>query len=453
MPRTKSHALPQLNTYAKGGRKYARVALPMADGSRVSVPLGLAGDDALDRYHRTVARWLASGRTWSPAGQTKRPPTSITMGQLGERYLEHARSYYVKPDAEGNMRITDTARNITRAVELLHRAPQPDHPQRSLASMPVADFGPIALDAYRVWLAAEPRQRWGRRTINLYAGWVVQMIRHGVARELCTASRLAALEAVSPLKRGRAPGVGVAVPREGKAVPPVDAEHVAATAAKLSPTLGRAVQLHALTGMRIVELLELRISHLYHPDGRRLWPTELESDPPAALLYHVPEHADKTAHHESRPGRRVLIGPVGRGLIWDQMAEARMISGELDRELEADAAVFSPIRAEAARHLARRSTAIECGRRVRSTPLRGRSDSKDTYTRSSYRQAIRRAAEAAGVPLWSPNQLRHTAATAIANAESLHVAQALLGHSDLATTRRYVDDELGTLLDAAARHG
>jgi site-specific recombinase XerD len=38
---------------------------------------------------------------------------------------------------------------------------------------------------------------------------------------------------------------------------------------------------------------------------------------------------------------------------------------------------------------------------------------------------------------WHPNQLRHTAATFIAEHEALDVARVILGHSDVSTTIRY----------------
>jgi integrase len=454
MPRTKASELPKLITYTKSGRKYAEVRLPMADGRRERIALGPDGPEALERYRRTIARWIESDRRWSPGRTLAKPRTAaLTAGQLGELYLEHARGYYVKPAADGSSTPTQSAGNIARALELLERAPRPDHPRRSIASLPAGQLGPLALDAYRIWLAAHPAQRWSRRTINTYASWIVSMIRWGVSRQLVPPEQLTALEALPALRRGRRPAPGVAVPREADPVPAATPEQIAATAAELTPTLSRAVQLHALTGMRILELLELRICHLYHRDGRRLWPAELEREPPEALLYRVPEHADKTAHVESRPGRRIALGPIGRGLVWAQLADARIVHEQLGTELASDAAVFDPRIADASRHLDRRAEALAAGRRVRPDPVKPRQSPKDTYTRASYRRAIVRAAERAGVPHWSPNQLRHTAATAIANAESLHIAQAILGHADLKTTRGYVDDQLERIIDAAARIG
>lgn len=55
----------------------------------------------------------------------------------------------------------------------------------------------------------------------------------------------------------------------------------------------------------------------------------------------------------------------------------------------------------------------------------------------AYRRAIGRACRRAGVPPWSPNRLRHEAATAIRERFGLETAQAVLGHRSPETTTRY----------------
>lgn len=55
----------------------------------------------------------------------------------------------------------------------------------------------------------------------------------------------------------------------------------------------------------------------------------------------------------------------------------------------------------------------------------------------SYRRAIARACVRAKAPHWSPNQLRHDAATIIRERFGLEAAQAVLGHRSADTTTRY----------------
>ena len=63
----------------------------------------------------------------------------------------------------------------------------------------------------------------------------------------------------------------------------------------------------------------------------------------------------------------------------------------------------------------------------------------DHYSISAYRRAISRACEKAGVPGWSPNRLRHNAATFIRKEYGLEVAQIMLGHSKADVTQIYAE--------------
>jgi integrase len=54
-----------------------------------------------------------------------------------------------------------------------------------------------------------------------------------------------------------------------------------------------------------------------------------------------------------------------------------------------------------------------------------------------YRDAIRSACKKAGVPEWTPNQLRHTGGTEVRDKVGLEYAQAVLGHSNAKTTEIY----------------
>jgi integrase len=65
------------------------------------------------------------------------------------------------------------------------------------------------------------------------------------------------------------------------------------------------------------------------------------------------------------------------------------------------------------------------------------------YSRFSYRTAVRRACQRAGIPAWSPRQLRHTRATLIRRAYGLEAAKAVLGHADTKVTELYAERDLG----------
>ena len=66
------------------------------------------------------------------------------------------------------------------------------------------------------------------------------------------------------------------------------------------------------------------------------------------------------------------------------------------------------------------------------------------YTRHSCRIAIQPACVKAGVPIWSPNRLRHTRATQIRAAfGTIEAAKAVLGHTDTRVTELYAERDLG----------
>ena len=63
----------------------------------------------------------------------------------------------------------------------------------------------------------------------------------------------------------------------------------------------------------------------------------------------------------------------------------------------------------------------------------------DRYTTGAYDHAIERACARAGVPNWTPNQLRHTAATRIRAAYGIEAARIILGHSSAVTSEIYAE--------------
>lgn len=75
------------------------------------------------------------------------------------------------------------------------------------------------------------------------------------------------------------------------------------------------------------------------------------------------------------------------------------------------------------------------------------------YSAHSYGQAVKRAAEAAGVESWTPNRLRHTAATKIRKKFGLESAQVTLGHSRADTTEIYAEKDAELAREVARRIG
>ena len=61
------------------------------------------------------------------------------------------------------------------------------------------------------------------------------------------------------------------------------------------------------------------------------------------------------------------------------------------------------------------------------------------YTPDVYRKAIRRACERLNIGVWTPHQLRHTAATRINARANEDAARIMLGHASVATTQIYAE--------------
>jgi integrase len=142
-------------------------------------------------------------------------------------------------------------------------------------------------------------------------------------------------------------------------------------------------------------------------------------------------------------GREIAIGP--RAL-------------EVIREFEKpdpDAYLFDPREAVADHHAARRSA-----RRSRPTPSEkarrvagpGANHGR-RYRTVSYRNAIGRASRRAGVGEWSPNQIRHAAATAIRARFGLEAAQAILGHARADVTQVYAERDSARAREVAREVG
>lgn len=413
MPRGPSTTLPKMGRHRASGQ--ARV---FVHGR--GFYLGEWGSqEAQDRYDALITTYIESGR--KPFADGRIP---VTVSELGDMHTAWARAYYVK-----NGRPTDTSGKVRRALKLLYRA--------GLAEGSPARFGPRMLKKFQEYLAADQTQRWNRSTINEFVRRIVEMFRWAVGEELLEEGVHRALLTVQPLRKGRPlPGVARA-PREPKKVRSVPEESIEKTLTRLGAMVAAMVQVQLLTGMRPAALVHMRPGDLRRTKDARV------------LAYVVAPEAYKLEHREDvdDTDRTVYIGPKALKILKPWM------EGVAPEEF-----IFSPRRSELARNQERREN-----RRVKmwkSHDPKRRQKRKGTrpqwgrrYTVDSYRRAINRACEAAGVIPWSPNRLRHNAASYIAAHESLDVAKVILGHRSIETTLIYAEVEPGRAIAAAKRRG
>lgn len=337
------------------------------------------------RYERILGEWLAHGRRLPVEKDV------ITVVELCALYLNHAQSYYRALDGSP----TKSMDGVRQALKVL---------KDRYGYSKVSDFGPLALQAVRnVWL----ERHLSRKTINYYTGHVKLVFRWAASQELIHPSVYEGVRSVVNLKRGRSSA------REPEPVRPAHIDDVEAVRPYVSRQIWALIQLQLLTAVRSGELVRLRPIDI--DTLKKVWPTKLS--------------AHKTSYLSKE--RTLLFGPKAQKILRDFMRDRRV-----------DAFLFCPQEGEEERYAKARThrgpSALQGERKTDRTL-------GDHYTTASYRRAVARACDKAGVPRWTPHQLRHNAATNISKLYGLEAAQVILGHSRADITQIYAerDAELG----------
>lgn len=254
-----------------------------------------------------------------------------------------------------------------------------------------AEFGPRSLVRVRDELVS---YGYARTTVNEYVCIVKDVFRWAVRDEMLAPIVYHALSAVTGLRSGDSTAP------EPQKVMPVPAEHVAAVLPHVSRQVVGMIELQLATGMRPGEAVIMRGCDL--DTTGKLWSF--------VPKFHKTEHMGRE--------RTVVIGPRGREII------ERFLKADLQDYL------FSPIAAAAERSEARRrkrKTKVQPSQRGR-TKRRPKRTPGERYTTASYAYAIRRACIKNKVPVWAPNQLRHSFATRVRKSYGLEASAVILGH-------------------------
>src|SRR5262249_17868608 len=207
-----------------------------------------------------------------------------------------------------------------------------------------------------------------------------RMFRWATEEELIPATVFHALQAVRGLRKGL-PGV-----RESKKVRPVSVQSIKKVLKWVRPVVRAMILFQFHTGCRPREGCRLKTKRIDRSG--------------AVWVYRPSRH--KAAHHGK--SREIFIGPRAQKVLQPWL-----------EGLPPDEYVFSPVRAEALRQAERRSNRKTplWPSHVRRQALKRKADpqrrKRRRYDTASYRQAIKRACEAAKIPSWAPNRLRHTA--------------------------------------------
>jgi len=371
-------------------------------------------------YDRLIAEFLANGRQL-------RSDIENTVVEIINAYRKFAERYYRK-----NGEVTREYGCIKEALKIV----------RELYGRTTAnEFGPLALKAVRQRMVDNG---WSRGYINKSIGRIRRCFKWAVENELVRSDMYHGLMAVSGLRKGRSDA------REPDPVQPVDDASVNATLPYLTPVVADMIRFQRIMGCRPQDVCNLRPCDVDMSDD--VW------------LYRPETH--KTEHHDRE--RIIPIGPKGQDILRPYLLR--------DKESHC----FQPIDSERKRRAAQhdnRTTPLFCGNKPGSNrKKKPKRVAGEKYTTDSYRRAIHRACDIAFPapgPLfrrdgesvkhwhgrltdkeraelkqwqsdhrWSPNQLRHSAATEIRKRYGLEAAQVILGHASADVTQVYAERDL-----------
>jgi len=207
--------------------------------------------------------------------------------------------------------------------------------------------------------------------------------------------------------------------RETAPIRPVSEADVQTVMPQLSGVLQAMIRFMQLTGCRPTEACLLRPQDV--DQTGEIW------------LYRPMTH--KTEHHGRE--RCVFIGPRAQVVLQPFLNRA------------AETFCFSPKESISPERLRRRRA---CSQKAKAQRPRA-SRRRERYSKDSFARAIARACQRAGIPSWSPNQLRHASATAIRKQFGLEAAQVVLGHARADVTQIYAEKNLQLAREIALKMG
>ncbi|MCC7350037.1 MAG: site-specific integrase [Phycisphaerales bacterium] len=351
------------------------------------------------KYNRLITEWLVNGRRL-PA-----PEAPVLVAEVLAAYWRHAQAYYRHSDGTPTGEL-NSLKGAMRFCAKLYR------------DTAAADFGPLSLKAAR---QAMIEHGLARGVINNHVNRIRRVFKWAAGNEMIPASVWHGLAAVEGLRAGRSAA------RETEPVKPVPVENVQAILPHVSPQVAALIQLQLLTGARPGEICAIRGMDL--DTSGQVW------------VYTPRQH--KTLHHGH--ARQIPIGPRAQAII------RPFLLADLELPL------FSPREAERIRREkmhASRKTPLSYGNSPGSNRKRKpRWKPSHEYTAASYRRAITRACEAAGVPHWHPHQLRHTRATDLRKQYGIESAGVMLGHRNLNVTEIYAEKDLAQAMRIAGEVG
>jgi integrase len=322
------------------------------------------------------------------------PRTGYTVSELVAKFLLWAKGYYVTTSGRSTGSFERYVLIVKPLVALF-------------GSLPANDFGPMKLKTLRQEMISSGL---ARKTVNDRISLLRTLFKWGVENEMVNAAVHQALRCVRSLEAGK-----TAAP-DRPPVPSVDTPIVLQTLRHCHKTIADMIRVQLLTGMRPGEVCLMR-------------PCDIDQS--EEIWIYIPFEYKTQSKKKFRP---IPITPECQGILTPYLMEL---------EATPEGYLFSPKSAMQMILLDRsrkRKTKLPSARTRRKTE-NPRRPPGDRYGSHSYRRAVCAAIRRAGVPLWSPNRLRHTTATEVHEKLGPEAAQLLLGHSSVTTTEIYIDKD------------
>lgn len=344
------------------------------------------------KYRRIISEWTA--------GIPRDDEQIDYLYELILQYKRHVYRYYCREGRE-------TPEVFHQRTALRYVLPY--------ANLTIEKFGPLKLKACR---QAMIDAGLARKTINGHVNRIRRMFAWAAEDELIDPAHPHRLACVGGLRRGQ----GGVEPKKRR---PVGWESVVAVRDLVGRRVWAMVQLQWLTGMRSGEMIQMRTCDI---------------DTSGNTWYYRPLH-HKTEHRGH--DRLIALGPQAREILRPWLRK------------KLDEYIFSPAEAvDESRQatIAERTARGGVGNHKRPAK-RKRWKPGSTYTNNSYRRAIVRACQEAGIARWTPHQLRHSFATRVRREFSLDAARAALGHSSAEVTLDYAELDRDKATEVARKIG
>ena len=286
--------------------------------------------------------------------------------------------------------------------------------------MPVEQVGPRRFLELQEFLVSRGYSRQG---INKVVKLTKTALKWCVSRELFPVSQFEAIKTVGPLLAGKT------IAPESKPRGMVSDPDIEATLHHLHPMLAAMVQIQRITGMRPGEVCAMTSGQIDRSE-KGIW-------------WYIPAKHKQTWRGEKH-ARVIGLGPRCQAILAPWL------------RFDPEEPLFQP-RERVADHRAKlraqRKTKVQPSQADRSK-AQPKKQPGAIWTSASYCRAIHAACREAGIPIWSPNQLRKAAAQTVCETVSVEAAADMLGHTDAAVTRKhYLEAAKGRIRAAALQIG